>query len=327
MDASGLEPGELGVVGGPGVTVGGVSRLDGGDLAVTLAVALDAPPESFLEVQLRRRGERRVVLGRVAFGVDAPLPASRGAPAPHTPAPARRPLEPRLRAVSETSALAVGPFAAGVRDERRRGSGLWVAAGWSSSEADPPGRFALGLGFRVALLRERLRVDLGAPVGLDGQEGGLAAAVSSRVAAGRVVGAAVELGAWVPFAADQSTGRYALRLLPSVDLSFRAGERVTLRTRQGIVADAGRDGAIAWSSAYAADVWVAGPLTLGAEALLALGSRSRELLAAPAAGITLSLESGPLVVGLTARFALTSDAADLFGRFAVLATLRGGWDR
>jgi hypothetical protein len=88
------------------------------------------------------------------------------------------------------------------------------------------------------------------------------------------------------------------------------------------MADAADRGLLAWASAYAIDLWVAGPFALGAEATLLLGATDRRVLAAPAAGLSVGLEFGPLVLGAGVRFALNDDAIVSFGRIGVVVALR-----
>lgn len=321
LDTTALQMAEIAAVGGPGLRVDGVELGPGGEsLSVTVTAELDAPPESYVELQLRPPRTRRVVLGRLPLGVDALLVTS---PDTDPRAAQDSPIsEPTARALTEPSALIVGPAAFGVRDERRRGTGFYSALSYCTSFGEPESRLVPALGLRVAFLEERLRFDMGVPVPVERQVGGLSFGTSSRIVAGEVVGAAVELGLWAPFAVDEGTNSYRLRLVPSTDLSFRAHDRVTVRTRQGLMADASEDGLLVWASAYAVDVWIVGPLTLGAEASLLLGAFDGDLLAAPLAGIALGLELGPLAFSFSCRYGFTSDAEALFGRFSVTLAMR-----
>lgn len=320
LDTTAVPPSTIAAVGGPGLRVDGVEPGPGDAFRVTVTVAPDAPPESYVELQLRPPRARRVVLGRLPLGIDAALmtdPEISPRPEVNSPDP-----EPHVRALTEPMALIVGPSMFGVRDERRRGTGFWSTISVNTTFDEPETWVVPALGLRLSFLEERLRFDVGVPVPMKRQLGGLNIGTSSRIAAGEIVGAAVELGLWLPFGVDERANQYRLRLVPSADLSFRAHDRVTVRTRQGVMADASEDGLLAWASAYAVDVWIVGPLTLGAEATLLLGAEDGDFFTAPLAGIALGLEFGPLAFTFACRYGFTNHAVELFGRFSATVTLR-----
>lgn len=321
VDGSQLGPGALVARAGPGLRVEELSVDDDGRASVSLWCALDAPPESFVELRLRRPGARRVVLGRVDFGVDAPPPPpDQRAPSPNQAPPPRT---EEHRPLSEAAALMASPSLFGLRDEQRRGSGAWIATEYSHASSAPQDRGLVSLGLRAAWLDERLRLDVAAPIGLQEQlDYGARVAVSSLIAAGERFGAAAELGLWLPFDQDDHAGRYALRFVPTVDLSLRLGERVALRSRQGLIADATGVGLLAWASAYGVDLWLVGPLGLGAAASLTLGRQDQQTVVLSTASLSASLAFDLVTLTLAGRVGLTDATARRSGRFAVTLTAR-----
>ena len=117
----------------------------------------------------------------------------------------------------------------------------------------------------------------------------------------------------------------AVRLAPTVELSLRvADERVALRTRQTALFDLADGGNAMWASAYAADVWIVGPWSAGAELGLTLGQEDSDLLFAPVAGVATWIDLGPVSLELAGRFGLGDDAASAVGPAAFLLSIRGG---
>jgi hypothetical protein len=226
----------------------------------------------------------------------------------------------------EGSSLLLQRGTFGVRDERRAGTGAWLAMAWVGDRRGEDGSgqrsdelFSSG-GVRAAFLDERLRLDVGVHVNNDDLPGGGWFAVSSRILASEVVGLAVEVGGWVPFGDEADAG--PARLLPSVDASFRLGSRVTLRTRQGGLFDVTDEGARLWSSAYAVDVWAIGPLSAGAEVILIAGEEAGRTVVAPAAALGLSLRFHIVTAQVAARYAFTDDGADMLGQVVVGGAIR-----
>lgn len=306
---------EIHVEMGAGLTLESAAPTAEGQLLLQLRVSEDAPRESSLEVQLRPPGRRRVILGRLTLGIDAPPPREA------TPAP---PAEPQARStpLPELSSLFANPASFGVEDVRRRGSGVIVAASAHFARADDElPNFALTLGGRIALADERIRLDVKLPIGLEQTNGGAALAVSSLIASRDVLAAALSFAAWLPFGRAESES-WTLRFMPSALLAWRFAGRLSLRTRQGLIADAASDGELAWASAYAVDLQIRGPFVASLESQLTLGSHDGQLLVASWVGAMVALSISDLTFGLGVLVALSDDAADLSGRVSLGLSLR-----
>ncbi len=285
--------------------------------AIPLVVVARAEPEP---------GPPAEGLAGEATGPSTELPEDREAPSPRGGGrtPAEREAEVALAAwhPSEAWGLVSEPNAIGLRDERRPGSQIWVVLGAAGPDRGEGTRLT-SLGLRISVLAERLRLELGLPLGAVGHRRGLGVAISTRVLARRRWGLAVGVGLWLPFDRDDD-GRYRARLIPTVDLSYAAHERVIIRTRQDVQLDAAEEGAILWASAYGIDWRVIGPFSAALEGSLLLGRFEGELRAAPALSLAVALARGLWSVTLAVRSGLTDDAAELLGRWAVVATVRVG---
>lgn len=243
---------------------------------------------------------------------------------------------PPFPAAQESFGLAAFPSAVGLVDERRRGSGAHLAATLvSAEEGEAEVRTRLSAGVRLALLEDRLRVDVAAPLDLTGsaapppggrpsQRGSrdLYAAVGSLLFDEDAFGLAAEAGVWLPTAGDQGLDRVRLRL--AVDGSMRVlGDQLILRTRQAALLDLSDDGSRLWASAYGADWRAVGPLVLGVELGLVLGDEEG-FRAAGTAGLAVALDFESVVVALSGRAGFGDHA--LVGLGAATLAVRGQYD-
>ena len=316
-----LPPADVRLAGAGGARVSGAEV---GEDGVRAHVAASGASDDVAHVELRA-GDR--VLATAPVQVTGPRSdaAAQGAPPPLT--------EPRLPA-AEALGLAYHAGAVGLRDERLAGSAMWLALGVSSAEegeADPQLRASMGL--RAALFEDRLRIEVGAPVDALGDypraarrgSRDLVVGLGSLVLSEGAVGLAFDAQLWLP-THSQPDGLADTRLFVSGDLSLRVAERVTLRTRQAGIFDLASIGSRLWASAYGVDVWLAGPLSLGAEVDLAIGEAEGGLLAAPAVGASLGLDFAPITLALAGRFGFGDDGERHFGTANVVASVRGTYD-
>ncbi len=313
-------PEGLEVTGGPGVRVESIER-NRGVLSVTLFVADDAPETSSLDLQARAGGEM-LSLSSITLETSVPVPARGSVPnLGATTEPVDEERELRL-AAHEASALMSGPFAFGVRDEQRSGASLWAGFGFLRDLGeDEAHQYLPSFGVDVGLVGDRMRLGLGFPISLQQRVVGFNANVGWRVVSGAIFGLAVDLGTWIPVEAPQGRD-YRARLVPSVDLSIRLDERWVFRTRQGLMLDTAADGAFLWSSAYAVDVKLVGPVGIGLEGLMLFGVDDDAPLVAPALAIALGLNFGVVELALAGRLAVTDTAADLLGELSTMMILR-----
>ncbi|MBO6938520.1 MAG: LysM peptidoglycan-binding domain-containing protein [Deltaproteobacteria bacterium] len=134
-----------------------------------------------------------------------------------------------------------------------------------------------------------------------------------------------ELAAWWPTGpADDH-----VRLAPAFDLGVPLLDRqLLLRTRQGALLDVTGDGPMLWASAYGIDGRV-GPLSFGLEVDASIGKDqlTGELLTPLAAALVLSLDVGPVSLGLAAQRALTRDFERLRGPWRAQLTVGVDFDR
>lgn len=238
---------------------------------------------------------------------------------------------PPFPSAQESFGLNAFPSAVGLVDERRRGSGAHLAATLVSAEAgDAEVRARLSAGLRLALLEDRLRIDVAAPLDLTGsvnrpaQRGSrdLHAALGSLIVDEGAFGLAAEAGVWLPAAGDQGLDRVRLRL--AVDGSIRlADDQVILRTRQAALLDLDDTGSRLWASAYGADWRAVGPLILGAELGLVLGEE-QGFRAAGTVGLAVGLDFQAVVVALSGRVGFGDH--ELVGLGAATLAVRGQYD-
>jgi len=135
---------------------------------------------------------------------------------------------------------------------------------------------------------------------------------------------AFELGAFFP-TQQGDAGLGAVRLVPTVEAAVRLlDERVALRTRQSALVDLADTGNAAWASSYAADVWIVGPWSAGAELALTLGQEDDDLLFAPVAAVATWVDLGPVSLEVAGRFGLGDEAASVVGPASILISIRGG---
>lgn len=225
------------------------------------------------------------------------------------------------RPALEISSQMLGPYDFGVRHDQRQGTGLWLGFRFSSElEENVDDSYALALGAEIGLLEDRLRIQLGGPIGLDDSPLGATAGVTYLAVRSPRLGFGVGLSMWFPL--ESRPGQiYRLRLHPSLDFAVRFGERWTARTRQGLMLDTAPNAAVLWASAYALDMCISGPFVVGLEALLLLGSEYGLLRAAPALALNLGMDMEYLRISLGFRYGFTASAARMLGRFSVLLVI------
>ena len=293
---------------GPGLSLVRASPAGPGELSVVVrrdaAEGEDEPASAALSV--------RTPEGVTLASLEVPL-ASTGEVMSDVPEPVRE-LAPPYRTVHESFGLPLYASTVGLVDERRRGSGMYLATSVTSAETgdvDPGVRVTGGL--RAAFFEDRLRVDLAVPMDALGaptrtsQRGSrdLFVAVSSLILEGELDadlsgGLAAEVGLFTPTAGADGLDRARLRV--AVDGSLRVlEERLTLRTRQAGIFDTVEDGSMLWASAYGGDVWIAGPFGLGAEVSLVMGREDQQDVIAAGAGLASHLDFGPVAVSLAGR--------------------------
>ncbi|HEY8428260.1 MAG TPA: hypothetical protein VIL20_07790, partial [Sandaracinaceae bacterium] len=241
---------------------------------------------------------------------------------------------PQPHALPEALGLAAFASWTGLRDERRRGSGMHLAiTAQSAADGDPDALLRVSAGLRAAFLDDRLRLDVAVPLDVVGsplrsaQRGSrdLYAAAGSLLVSDREsgLGVAAEAGLWIPTAGAPGLDRARLTL--AVDASLRVlDERLAVRTRQAGLFDLVEDGSLLWASAYGFDAWIAGPLSAGVELSLVMGREdAREWIAAGVGG-GLALDFDPIVISIAGRYGFGDDA--ILGRGLVSAAVRGTYD-
>lgn len=317
----GADPGGLTLAGGPGVNVMAVTPHPRGGLRALLRLAADAPEVALVRVVTA--DERELASASVhTIAVEI-------APEPEP--------EPRPHALSEALGLSAFASWVGLRDERRRGSGMHLAVtGQSAADGDPDALLRLSAGLRASMFEERLRLDVAVPLDIVGSQTRSAqrgsrdvyAAASSLIVDDRELGLglAAEAGVWVPTAGGQGLDR--ARLMLAVDASLRfMDERLAVRTRQAGLFDLvglDDDGSLLWASAYGFDVWIAGPLSAGIELSLVMGREDAQDWIAAGVGGGLALDFHPIVISLAGRYGFGDDA--ILGRGLISAAVRGVYD-
>lgn len=240
----------------------------------------------------------------------------------------------RPHALHEGLGLAAFASWVGLRDERRRGSGMHLAVtAQSAAEGDADALVRVSAGLRASLLEERLRLDVAVPLDAVGSQArsaqrgsrDLYAAASSLVLDDREsgLGLAAEVGVWIPTAGADGLDRGRLSIALDGSLRF-LDERLAVRTRQAGLFDLNDGGSLLWASAYGFDVWIAGPLSAGLEVSLVMGREdARDWLAAGVgAGVALDLDA--VVISLAGRYGFGDDA--ILGRGLISAAVRGTYD-
>lgn len=317
----------LSLAGGPGVAVAALEPHPRGGLRALLRVLRDAPEEALVQVVAEGGGaELTSVRVQTVPGAEAELP-----PPPEEVAQARR---PQPHGLQEGLGLASFASSVGLRDERRRGSGMHLAlTAVSAREGEPDARFRVTAGVRAALLAERLRLDLAVPLDVVGttvhssQRGSrdVYGSISSLLLDDDElgIGLAAEIGMWAPTAGGEGLDRG--RLSVAVDFSYRfLDERLAVRTRQAGLFDVVEEGSVLWASAYGLDVWIAGPLSAGLELSMVLGREDARDAFGFGVGAGLALDFDPVVISLTGRYGFGEDA--ILGGGTVSAAVRGSYE-
>ncbi len=307
-----------------GGTEAQVSRVrpDGqGGLLASVHVADDAPDS----VVLALVAGDRPIMELSAEVVDANAP-------PPSPEPVER--RPQPHALQEGMGLAGFTSWVGLHDERRRGSGMYLAVtGVSARAGEPDARLRMTAGARASFLQERLRINAMMPLDIVGvtqhasQRGSrdLYASVSSLILDGvEGVGLAAEVGMWAPTGGGQTSLGHG-RLVVAVDASYRfLDERLALRTRQAGIFDLVGSGSLLWASAYGFDIWIVGPLSAGVEVSMVIGTEDAAQALGVGLGGGLALDLDIVTVSLSGRYGVAEDA--ILGGVTATAAVRGSYE-
>lgn len=207
----------------------------------------------------------------------------------------------------ESFALSPHPALLSLTDERRRGHALHLAF-----ESFPQNHLRLAVGGELALRHARIgavaNVDLAEddPPARRGERDVYAFATWHIVRSARW-GSSFELGAFFPTGANGSFG--TVLAAPSLSLSYRALDRLTIRSRQGALLDLGRSGELSWASAYGLDVRVYRSFSVGAELDMVIGRDESldERLTRLGFGLGLALRHRMVSGSLGVRYAATND--------------------
>ncbi|MEZ4339598.1 MAG: FecR domain-containing protein [Sandaracinaceae bacterium] len=256
------------------------------------------------------------------FAVHASAPEALAPPPPRPP--------PHL--LHEGLAASLLASTVGVRDLDRRGVSAVLGLAYAGApDATVGDRLRASVVATGDVIDDHLRLSAGAAFDLYGTYTATAQRGSGDVWLGAAwlprmeeLGLMIELGAFLP-AQQGPAGIGAVRLAPSAELSVRlAEERLALRTRQSALVDLSDAGNALWASSYAADVWIVGPWSAGAELALALGQEDGDLAFLPALALATWVDLGPVSLELGARFGLGDEAARAVGPAAFLISIRGG---
>lgn len=300
-------------------------RDDGGRVSVRLATNSDAPDSITLSLVVGG-GEGRVDLGDVVLAVRSPEPIE--APAEvDTAALAPTPQEWGF-AANEAFGQLLDTRLLSLRDSRRLGAGAFMAVGALGRPAQGQGHGRVAIAAEIPL-GARVRAGVGGPIDVAVTEEApllradrdLVAWASAQILSEDRLSVAFDLTMQIPRATGEP-GAGHVHLLPSLDASYRLGEFVMFRTRQGAVLDLGVGGPLYWASAYGVDYRVAGPLVLGVEVNTAFGAGPLEPLRAVGFGPSLGLDLGVLTLSVAYRGSATNDLARLVGRHALVLGVR-----
>ena len=313
-----IDESEIAVAGGPGLRVVSTERRADGSFLATMHAGADAPDQS--EVRVVRAGHEDVVLAAGPVLLDDP----------EAPVPAA--LVPRRMVASEGLGLAAFTSWVGLRDERRRGSGIWTSLAIESARTgEPDVRVRLAAGVRASLLDERLRLDTQVPLQIVGHEQRSAdrgsrdvyAAIGSLILDGEAgLGLAVDAGIWMPSAGAQGLDRGRLQV--GADLSLRIDRMLVLRTRQAGIFDLMSKGSMLWASAYGVDLSPIEPLILGVEGTMVIGYEDGRDWYAGGIALQVALDLRPIVPTIAIRYGFGDD---LFPSLTAVFGVRGAFER
>ncbi len=312
-----------------GVTVSEVTSHPDGGLQAHITAGEGSPARAVL--QIVTADASRLPLAEAQVGIEPAV-----ADAPVEPPPS---VEPDAAAsdphgLPEAFGLSAFPGFVGLRDERRSGSGMHLAMTTvAMADGESDAQLRLTGGARAELLDGLLRLDVavpldlvssGQPVTRVGARGGSRDAyfaASSRVLNQDGLGLALEAGVWTPTAGAEGLDR--ARLMLAADFSYRfLDDRLAVRTRQAGIFDLVDDPALLWASAYGFDVWIAGPLSAGAEFDLLVGTDDMGSVAAAAVGGGMALDFGAVALSASGRFGLFGNR---YGPGSVSLALRGNF--
>lgn len=132
---------------------------------------------------------------------------------------------------------------------------------------------------------------------------------------------AIEAATWVPTSAT-ATGLAVPRLSPSLHLAYKPVDSFALRTRQGLMVDAARDGVRLWAWAAGLEFYPLDLVGLSAEFVGSFGRGAAGDSVALAVGVSGSFRLSVMEAGLGVRASLNEDGNASMGRWAAVATLR-----
>ena len=297
-----------------------------GSTITTVITASEAAPASF-DLAFAPPDDPEAIVGSVPVRVSEPPPT------PSVPEPVVVLPDPEPPHLQEAFGLLLTPQAVGLRAEGRRGSGFFIgAANIGEGPTGSPRYWRSTVGVDVGIKDARLGVAANTDFGIEGVvpanrgDRDIVASVGYHLVrehhlADENLSVYLELGAWFPTGPDGDSTDHVLAL-PTVELSYLLAHRFHFRTRQTGILDLTTDGPLLWGSAYGLDIRLFGPLSIGAEVDVSLGSDNGDFVAGLAAGGGLSLVGEPIAFSLGARYAITDDMQARIGKLTLAATLR-----
>jgi hypothetical protein len=292
-----------------------------GSLRAEVFAPIDAPDVLRVTLEIVA-GAQRFPLASVELAVSDP-------PGTIDEVPVARPEPPprEERTVQGAFGDLAWPSMLALRDERRAGLGGWIYAAAIGADGDP--QIRVGGGARAQVRGVPLRFALASqgdalgdvqPVDRRGHLD-LLASVGGLLLDLELASLAIDLSAFLPTRREpESLGR--VRLAPSIELSVRPTEWLTLRTRQGALVDVSGSGARLWAFAIGGDVTLVRWLAIGVELDGSIGTFASSDGAALAAAIGAELRLEGFELALGARVGLTDEARALAGEWSTILSLR-----
>ncbi len=312
----------LSVFAPPGVTAS--SSTEGSLITTRVLPSLEAP-ESF-ELAFAPENDPEAVVGTILITTVAPVVEE----VPDVPVVIP---DPEPQHLHEAFGLVLTPQAVGLRADGRRGSGFFIgAANIGDGPTGSPRYWRSTVGVDVGIKNARLGVAANTDFGVEGLvpanrgDRDIIASVGYHLVRehhliDENLSVYLELGAWFPSGPDGDSTGHVLAL-PTIELSYLLAHRFHFRTRQTGILDLTTDGPLLWGSAYGLDIRLIGPLAIGAEVDISLGSDNGDFVAGVAAGGGISLVGEPVAFSLGARYSITDDMQARVGKLTLAATLR-----
>lgn len=317
-----VPPHDLVVLSVPEGVHAGRVRERGGELSAEVFAPIDAAEVVPISIELIA-GSQRFVLASLDIPVGDPA-GTAATIAVEAPAPAA-PREERT--VQGAFGDLAWPSMLALRDERRAGLGAWVYGAALASEGAPQVR--VGGGARAQVRGVPLRFALASqgdalgdvqPLDRRGHLD-LLASVGALLLDLELVSVAIDGSAFLPTRREpESLGR--VRVAPSLELSVRPTEWLTLRTRQGALVDVSGAGARLWAFAVGGDLTLVRWLAVGVELDGSVGTFALTDGASLALALGAELRLDGFEVALGARAGLTDEARVLVGEWSATASVR-----